>query len=97
MHKHTATDYSGNRWERVSVQKARAAFLDGSPVTICPCKLRPWGFWSPQFTIRKDDETHEWELQHYGPVGVWERLINSAIAYNCSSATGYYLAYYLQQ
>ncbi len=97
MHKHTATDHSGNRWERVSAQKARAAFLNGDSVTICPCKMSPWGLYNPSFTIRKDDETHSWELEHYGAAGVWERLVNSAIAYNCNHETGYYLAYYLQQ
>lgn len=97
MHKYTVTDHTGNKWERVSAQKARAAFLSGDSVTICPHKLRPWGFWNPQFTIFRDDETHAWELQHYGARGVWDLLINSAIAYNCSYETGYYLAYYLQK
>ena len=97
MNRYTVTDHAGNKWERVSAQKARAAFLSGESVTICPHKVAPYGLYNFQFVINANDETHSWELQHYGARGVWDRLINSATAFNCNSVTGYYLAYYLQK
>lgn len=88
-------DNSGNRWERVNATRARNAFMGGIDVTLVPCRLRPFGPWNPQFTVNLRDSSHEWELQRYGAETVWNTLVNSATAYNCSHETGYYLAFYV--
>ena len=96
MIRHTFTDNAGARWDRVDVRRARNAFMDGAPVVTCPCKLRPFGYWRPEFRLVRDDSAHAWEIAHYGAAAVWEELTNSITAYNCSYESGYYLAYYIQ-
>ena len=88
-------DHNGARWYRVNATQARNAFISGEPVTVCPFKQRPWGYWSPQFTFTRDDDVHAWELEHYGARGLWDRLVNKFIYYNCNNAVGRYPAYFL--
>lgn len=94
----TFEDSKGRKWERVNATRARNAFMRGDAVTMCPRNLRPFGFWNPQSTVTRDDETHTWELQNYGPAGVWELLVNGFTAYNCTdNETGRYPSFYLLQ
>lgn len=96
MHRYTFSDNDGNTWRRVNATQARNAFINGESVTMCHCNLRPWGYWCPQFTVNRDDDAHAWELGHYGARGLWDMIVNSATAYNCTcSETGMYLSYYL--
>lgn len=96
MHVYSFKDNSGDEWRRVNAIQARNAFVNGAPVTLCPVKLRPLGMWAPQFTVTRDDSAHAWELAHYGAANVWQMIVNSATAYNCSHETGYYLAFYVK-
>lgn len=99
MYRYVFEDSKGNKWERVNATQARRAFLRGEAVSMCPCRLRPFGHWNPQVTVCMNDDEFQWDLQHYyGPEHLWDVLVNSCTAYGCAcNETGYYLAYYLQK
>lgn len=96
LHMTFTDDRTGAEWYRVDARRARRAFLEGDTVTICPCNLRPFGPWRPSFSVWRDDDSIAWELEHYGPVDVWELFVNEATARRCNGEAGRYLSYYLQ-
>lgn len=93
MYRYTFEDSKGNKWERVNATQARNAFMRGETVVMCTANMRPFGPWGYGFTVYLRNEE---EAQN--PASVWDRLVNSYMAYNCShTGEARYLAYYLQK
>lgn len=96
------TDNEKNHYKRIDKRQARRAYNDGKTVILCPCNLRPFGFWQPEIYINKND------FKKYGYIepfifsdGTTEmdfnRRLNQFEFYNCiNSETGKYTAFYIQ-
>lgn len=80
-------EHDGITYKRISKMTARRAYNNGLSVVFCPCNLRPFGMWHPEYVTRKDAEPDD---------RTFERLIDELEFYGCSDReTGKYLAYYI--
>ncbi len=75
-----------NGYKRISKRTAAKLYEIGQPILFCPVKLRPGGSWNIGYIVtKKEDRTFQQE-------------INAFEYYNCcSSATGYYTAFYIKE
>jgi len=74
-----------NGYKRISKRTAAKLYEIGQPVLFCPVKLRPGGPWDIGCIVtKKEDRTFQQE-------------VNAFEYYNCSSATGYYTAFYIKE
>ena len=80
-----ATDRSGAQWFRVSKRAAFNAWQAGKVVTLCPCKMYPFGHWN--IGIEFDPALNE---------NPFVDIVRNFEWYNCNYETGYYSAYYLK-
>lgn len=74
-----------NGYKRISKRTAAKLYDMEQPILFCPVKLVPGGVWGNGcFVTKQEGRTFEQEL-------------NAFEYYNCSSATGYYTAFYIKE
>ena len=98
MNRYTLTDpTTGTRWNRISKQAARRAWMERRPLIACPCKLHPFGYWRPSLVVDADEmNARDADARLYGNrYGTgFDMFDANACAYNCNYECGYYLAWY---
>lgn len=70
---------------RINKKEARRRFNQGEDITLVACKMRvdsPWGLGCR--INNKDDRD-------------FDKIVNNFEYYNCTSETGYYASYYIEQ
>lgn len=93
MNKYTFAE-KGHTFRRIDKRAARAAYMDGLTVIICPCNLRPTQY--SHRINRKDRE--QFVLDEIGVRNDFNNIVNSFEFYNCPNAeTGRYAAFYIQE
>lgn len=94
MKNHSFTS-SGKKWERVTKKQARAAYVAGQTVAICPinCPLISQKY--PYTTNRKTRE--QFIIDDTGAQNDFNNVVASFEHYNCINAkTGKYAAFYME-
>ena len=93
MRKYTFAE-KGRTYKRINKNAARAAYMDGLTVVICPCNLRPNQY--SRGINRKDRE--QFVIDEIGVKNDFNNLVNSFEYYNCpNSETGKYAAFYIEE
>ena len=93
MRKYTFTE-KGRAYKRINKNAARAAYMDGLTVIICPCNLRPTQY--AHRINRKDRE--QLVIDEIGVKNDFNNRVNSFEYYNCiNSETGKYAAFYIEE
>lgn len=77
-------DKTGKNWVRISKSEARKLYDRGDTICLCPCKMRPFGYWHYEFIT----EVNRWKKESF------DELINSMKFYNCDPETGNYVSFY---
>ena len=72
---------------KINKNKAERLFKEGKKITLVPCKLRIGAPWHPESRIKRTGEAY----------CNFQSVVNAFIYYNCSSETGYYPHYYIEQ
>ena len=89
MNNYIFTDHEKNHYKRIDKRQARRAYNDGKTVILCPCNLKPSGFWRPEIIIKKDGAPTLYKD--------FNKRVNYFEFYNCINAeTGKYSAFYIQ-
>ncbi len=97
MTNRTTTDQRGTVFTRVSKTAARAAYLNGETVYICPVNIRPFSAW---FLAQKMNRRgrEQFILDEIGARNDFNNLVGSYEHYNCTCPqTGKYAAFYMQE
>lgn len=81
--------YIINGYKRISKAAAKKEYENGKTIRFVPCKIAPVNAWGIGFDECKAEGGAEY-------AGRFESLVNAITWYNCNSATGYYLAYYIK-
>ena len=97
MNKYTfINDTDKKEYTRISKSAARAAYIAGKTVILCPCNLRPFGPWHPETNINRARHT-EYITDEISVKNLFNNLVNSFEYYNCSNTeTGKYTAFYIE-
>lgn len=96
MRKYTFSE-NGHVYKRISKTAARAAYMGGSTVVICPCNLRPFTQWHVERKINRKDR-EQFVIDEIGVKNDFNNLVNSFEYYNCqNSETGKYAAFYIEE
>lgn len=74
-------------FRRVCKDLAFRRYLNGEPIYVLPHRLRP-SAWTDFILVPNGV---------YHTAAELEKAVNQITYYNCSYATGYYLAYYIKQ
>lgn len=97
MNKYTFKNNTDKKeYTRISKRAARAAYIAGKTVILCPCNLRPFGPWHPEIDINRDmhpDEiTTDENAKNY-----FNKVVMRHEIYNCTDTeTGKYTAFYIE-
>lgn len=96
MKKYSFTESkTGRTWERITKKQARAAYMNGLTVAICPVNFRlftPWRY--PYTTNRKSRE--QFIVDDTGARNDFNNVVASFEYYNCTNTeTGKYAAFYI--
>ena len=97
MHNYTViNDATGKIYKRVRKDRARAAYLAGKTILLCPCKMRPFSMWySACPIIPRDVSRDDSYINDADALRNFEIEINHFEYYNCRDAqTGKYTAFY---
>lgn len=87
--------HNGKTYARISKAAAKKAYLQGFPVVMTPCNLRPFGPWEIGCTITKASRAHL-VVDDIGAANDFCNLVNSFEYYNCAGTkTGKYAAFYI--
>ena len=93
---------NGNHYKRIDKRQARRAYDAGETVYLCPCNLRPFGFWRPEIDINKTDYlkagfSEPFIFSDGSSEMDFNRRLNQFEFYNCiNTETGKYSAFYIQ-
>ena len=94
MRKLTFTD-GGTTYRQITKRTAKKLYLQGFPVVLCPCNLRPFTMWHCEHVIKKADRA-QFVTDEIGAANDFDNLVNSFEWYNCqNSETGKYTAFYV--
>lgn len=93
MKQYTFTD-RGFTFKRINKQTARRAYMNGLTVMLCPCNLRSFTPYHPEYIINRKDREHM-TVDKIGMENMFNTLVNSFEYYNCSNAAGKYTAFYI--
>lgn len=95
MKKYSFTS-NGKTWERITKKQARAAYVNGATVAICPVNFKPFTSWQyPYTTNRKTRE--QFIIDDTGAQNDFNNVVASFEYYNCINAeTGKYAAFYME-
>ncbi len=74
-----------NGYKRITKRTAERLYEMGEPVLFCPVKLIPGGVWGNGCIVTKKEGR------------TFEQILNAFEYYNCSSSTGNYTAFYVQE
>lgn len=86
--------HNGKTYIRISKAAAKKAYLQGLPVVMAPCNLRPFGPWGIGYTLSKAARAHL-IADDTGAANDFHNLVNSFEYYNCTGPeTGKYAAFY---
>ena len=81
--------------KRITKTAARRAYLDGLPVVITPCNMRPVDSWGGMITLDRKYREHM-VLDETGAANDFINLVNSFEYYNCTNKkVGKYSAFYV--
>ena len=91
MNKYSITDSTTARdtiykYDRITKAAAKKAYNAGANIALCANKMRPGGMWHPEFTINANNSTEPADF---------DIICNNFRWYNCTAATGYYIAFYI--
>lgn len=79
---------NGKTLKRITKTRAKTLYSQGKKVLFVPCKLNPFNMWGLGI----------WENNQLdGQFETFEKLVNAYEFYNCSSETGKYIAFYIEQ
>lgn len=96
MRKYTFSE-NGHTYKRINKNAARAAYMDGLTVVICPCNLRPFTAWHNEHRINRKYR-EQFVIDEIGVKNDFNNLVNSFEYYNCqSSEAGKYAAFYIEE
>lgn len=88
-------DFDNKYYTRISKRAARAAYIAGKTVILCPCNLHPFGPWHPGIDVNYNNRD-ETEKETPAPV-YFDRLLMYFENYNCiNTETGKYTAFYIE-
>lgn len=91
MRKYTFTE-KGFAFERIDKKTARAAYMNGLTIVICPCNLRPFTPWHNEQALNRKSREH-FAVDEIGVKNDFNGWLNSFEYYNCTNAeTGKYAA-----
>lgn len=94
MRKYSYTD-KGFYFERISKKTARAAYINGLSVILCPVNLRPGEPYHPETVINRKNR-EQFTADEIGVKNDFNNYVNSFEFYNCpNSETGKYTAFYI--
>ena len=94
MKKYSFTN-NGKTWERITKKQARAAYINGLSVIICPVNLRPGEPYHPETVINRKNR-EQFAADEIGVKNDFNNYVNSFEFYNCrNSETGKYTAFYI--
>lgn len=94
MRKYTFTE-KGFTFERIDKKTARAAYMNGLTIVICPCNLRPFTPWHNEQALNRKSREH-FAVDEIGVKNDFNGWLNSFEYYNCTNAeTGKYAAFYI--
>jgi hypothetical protein len=94
MNKYTI-DYKGFTFERVDKRTAKRAYINGLTVIICPCNLRPFSMYHPEFYFNRKIRENFYN-DEIGVKNDFENYLNSFAYYNYTNGeTGKYPAFYI--
>jgi hypothetical protein len=85
----------GTIYRQVTKKTAKKLYLQGFPVVLCPCNLRPFTPWHCEHTIKKADRA-QFVADEIGAANDFDNVVNSFEYYNCQyNETGKYTAFYI--
>ena len=76
-------EHEGKTYKRITKSAARKNYEHGADIVLCPCNLRPFGFWNNGVKVNNKSGRG------------FNSLVNEFNYYNCINAeTGRYIAFY---
>lgn len=99
MNNYIFKDSNGKQYKRIDKRQAKRLYDDEKTIVLCPCNLRPFGFYNPQIDINKMDylkHGYKTPLLYDGTNEYdFKTRVNSFEFYNCTNTeTGKYTAFY---
>lgn len=94
MNKYSFTN-NGKMWKRITKKQARAAYVNGLTVAICPVNFRLFSRWQyPYMASRRSRE--QFIIDDIGAKNDFNNIVSSFEFYNCrDNETGRYAAFYI--
>ena len=94
MRKYSYTE-NGFTFERISKDRARAAYINGLSVILCPVNLRPGEPYHPETVINRKNR-EQFTADEIGVKNDFNNCVGSFEFYNClNTETGKYTAFYI--
>ena len=94
MRKYQYTE-KGFTFKRVDKKTARAAYINGLSIILCPVNLRPGEPYHPETVINRKNR-EQFTVDEIGVKNDFNNYVNSFEFYNCTnSETGKYAAFYI--
>lgn len=90
--------YQVGEYRRIQKKTAKRLYENGEVVYLCPCKLRPGGFWRPEIAITKMKiDKLPGENQYFVSLTKdFEQVVAEYQYYNCNTETGRTPFYYIK-
>ena len=97
MNNYEFTDKSGATYKRINKKQAGREYLAGNTIILCPCNLRPFSPWAPEFPLNRKMR-EQFIIDEIGAKNDFYNYVASYEYYNCTnSQTGKYTAYYIAE
>ena len=85
----------GTTYRQITKKTAKKLYLQGFPVVLCPCNLRPFTPWHAEHVLKKSDRA-QFVADEIGAANDFDNVVNSLEWYNCrNNETGKYMAFYI--
>lgn len=91
--------YDVGGYVRISKKTAKRLYDEGRVIYLCPNKLRPGFYWSPEIAVTKADlsECREGVQYFVSNTKDFETLVSEYAFYNCKGVAGDYPSYYIKK
>lgn len=89
--------YKVGGYVRISKKTAERFYNQGKTIYLCPNKLRPGFYWSPEVAISKGDIADDGVQRFASDETDFENIVNEYAYYNCGNCAGRYPAFYVKE
>lgn len=94
MNKYCFTN-NGKTWERITKKQARAAYVNGLTVAICPVNFKLFTQWLYPYMASRESRK-QFIIDDIGAKNDFNNIVSSFEHYNCfNDETGRYAAFYI--